>query len=126
MPTILYADHNPKALRFLTSVFEMCGYTVLTACDPCHALALVEAASFDVAILDYALPEMSSAWLVKQIRRIKPSVPVLLYSRRSAVCKEDLRLFDAFVTKGESVEVLLGKLQDLLRPLEWREESSAN
>lgn len=114
-PTIFYADGNPKALRFLASVFEMCGYTVLTASEPCQALALVETASFDVAILDYELSETSSPCLAKQIRRIKPSVPVLLYSRRCAVHQDDLRFFDGFVTRTENIDVLLRKLEELLR-----------
>ena len=116
MPTIFYADNNPKALRFLASVFEMCGYTVLTASEPCQALALVETAAFDLAILDYELPDTSSTLLTKEIRRIKPSVPVLLYSRRTAVYEEDLRLVDGLVAKSDNIDVLLRKLQDLLRP----------
>jgi hypothetical protein len=31
VPTILYVDDNPKALRMHSAVFQMCGFRVVTA-----------------------------------------------------------------------------------------------
>lgn len=42
VPTILYVDDSPKALRLLGSVFQMRGYTVLTADDPRRFVAVYD------------------------------------------------------------------------------------
>lgn len=114
VPTILYVDDSPKALRLLGSVFQICGYTVLTADDPRKALTMTETMEFDLAVLDYQLPHMSGAALARDIRRLRPEVPLLLFSAMVTLPERELGAVDDFVAKGESVDLLLSKIRGLL------------
>jgi len=114
VPTILYVDDSLKALRLLSSVFQMCGYAVLTADDPHKALAMAETIEFDLAVLDYQLPHMSGATLARYIRHVKPEVPLLLFSAMVTLPEDELSAVDDFVAKGESVDLLLNKVRRLL------------
>ena len=115
VPTILYVDDNQKALRMLGAVFQMCGFTVVTAQDPGTALAMAETVAFDLAVLDYLLPDMNGALLAMHIRRVKPDVPLLLFSKIFSLPAEERCLVDEFVSKGESIDLLLYKVRRLLK-----------
>jgi CheY-like chemotaxis protein len=114
MPIILCVDDSCRALRMLSSVFQMCGFSVLTAECPTHALSLVETTQFDLAVLDYEMPGLLGTALAREIRRIKPAVPILLHSGSVLIPEDELDAVDAFSAKGESVESFLFKVRELL------------
>jgi len=115
VPTILYVDDSPKALRLLSSVFQMCRYVVLTADDPRKALAMAETIEFDLAVFDYQLPHMSGVALARHIRRLRPEVPLLLFSAMVTLPEDELGAVDEVVAKGESLDLLLNKVRRLLK-----------
>ena len=116
MLTVLCVDDNPKALRLLASVFQMCGYGVLTSDDPWKALELARRTPFDLVVLDYELPHMSGIALARRMKSLRPGVPLVLYSGSVSVTDEELRIVDAYVAKDETIDVLLHKLRTLLGP----------
>lgn len=115
MPTILCVDDSPKTLRLLGSILQLCGYSVLTARDPDAALKLAGLKRFDLAILDYQLPNRSGTSLAKAIKRVKPQIPIMLFSGAISLAIGELSDVDACVSKGESVDVMLHKVRNLLR-----------
>ena len=78
--TVFYVDDNPKSSRLLSSVLEECGFRVITKNDPIEALALCKRTYFDVALLDYEMPQMSGSKLAQEIKYLVPDVPVVLIS----------------------------------------------
>jgi DNA-binding response OmpR family regulator len=114
MKTILCVDDHPGALSLLKSVFQKCGFAVFTAGDPLEAIASAEQTTFDLAVLDYELPNMSGISLAKSLRRIKPLVPLVLFSGCLSITDEELSAVDAYVAKGENINILLAKVRDLL------------
>jgi CheY-like chemotaxis protein len=114
MPTILCVDDSCRALRMLSSVLRMCGFGVLTAECPIHALSLAETTQFDLAVLDYEMPGLFGTALAREIRRIKPAVPILLHSGSVLIPEDELAAVDACSAKGESVESFLHKVRELL------------
>jgi len=79
---VLLVDDDRIVREFMTELLESWGLSV-TACDrPLEARALAERndIQFDVAICDYIMPEMTGLDLARELRTLRPSLPVLLYS----------------------------------------------
>ncbi len=116
MATILCVDDSPKTLRLLSSILEWCGYRVLTSRDPDAALRMARLSPFDLAILDYQLPNGNGTSLAKAIKKMKPDVPIMLFSGALPVTTDELDAVDECVSKGESVDDMLYKVRELLQP----------
>ena len=114
MPTILCVDDNRETLRTLSSLFHVCGFSVLTAERPADALALVKTIRFDLVVLDYEMPGLTGTACAQKVRQIQPRVPILLYSGSVSIPEAELDAVDACSAKGESVDSLLCKVRDLL------------
>jgi CheY-like chemotaxis protein len=83
--SIFYVDDNPKSRRLLTSVIRSCGFEVVSSGDPMQALSRIRTTSFDLALLDYQMPNLTGAQLAQKIKSTKPEVPVVLISGFSAL-----------------------------------------
>ena len=114
--TVLYVDDNPKSSRLLTSVLEECGFRVITKNDPIEALALCKRTYFEVALLDYEMPQMSGAKLAQEIKYLVPDVPVVLISGRTTLPSSELAFVDAHFGFGTVLDDLLWTMRILVRP----------
>jgi CheY-like chemotaxis protein len=79
---VLLVDDDRIVREFMTELLESWGLSV-TACDrPLEARALAERTDlqFDVAICDYIMPQMTGLNLARELRTLRPTLPVLLYS----------------------------------------------
>jgi CheY-like chemotaxis protein len=114
--TVLYVDDNPKSSRLLTSVLEECGFRVIAKNDPHEALALCKRTYFDVALLDYEMPEMSGAKLAQEIKFLVPDVSVVMISGKSFLPPSELVFVDAHFGFGTSLDDLLWTMRILSRP----------
>src|SRR5208283_1622091 len=114
--TVFYVDDNPKSSRLLSSVLEECGFRVISKNDPLEALALCKRTCFDVALLDYEMPEMSGAKLAQEIKFLVPDVPVVLISGKSTLPPTELAFVDAHFGFGTSLDDLLWTMRILTRP----------
>lgn len=114
--TVFYVDDNPKSSRLLTSVLEECGFRVITKNDPIEALALCRRTYFDVALLDYEMPQMSGSKLAQEIKYLVPDVPVVLISSRASLPSSELAFVDAHFGFGTALDDLLWTMRILARP----------
>jgi CheY-like chemotaxis protein len=114
--TVFYVDDNPKSSRLLSSVLEECGFRVITKNDPQEALALCKRTYFDVALLDYEMPQMSGAKLAQEIKFLVPDVPVVLISGKTALPSAELAFVDAHFGFGTSLDDLLWTMRILSHP----------
>ena len=64
--------------------FEELGYRVSAAACCNEALALAEDHSFDLALLDYNLPDGIGTELMKKLHHRFPKLPIILYSGRAS------------------------------------------
>ena len=67
---ILIVDDEADIVDLLTDVLSGEGYTVDAAPDAAAALELIRANIYDVAILDFNLPDMDGVMLHRQIRQV--------------------------------------------------------
>ncbi|MGA2981140.1 MAG: response regulator [Terriglobales bacterium] len=114
--TVFYVDDNPKSSRLLSSVLEECGFRVITKNDPIEALALCKRTYFDLALLDYEMPQMSGAKLAQEIKYLVPDVPVVLISGRASLPPSELAFVDAHFGFGTVLDDLLWTMRILVQP----------
>jgi CheY-like chemotaxis protein len=80
--TLLLVDDDPTVLTVTVQLLEMFGYTILTATDGVEAVEVFEAHRDEIRIVvtDLMMPRMNGREAIKQIRRQKPDLPVILTS----------------------------------------------
>ncbi|HVO81219.1 MAG TPA: response regulator [Terriglobales bacterium] len=76
-----------------------------------------KATDIDAVISDYQMPGMNGAELAAEIKRCKPTLPVIMITGRQPVPEEAPHLVDAALAKGEPVDRILNQLQILLGAL---------
>jgi DNA-binding NtrC family response regulator len=89
-PRILVADDDPDVLTALRVLLRAEGYEVEAATSPALALTAVEAADFDVALLDlnYARDTTSGGEgleLIQRLRAVDPTLPVVVMTAWGSV-----------------------------------------
>jgi CheY-like chemotaxis protein len=110
-PIILCVDDSATHLWLRAKVLEQNGYAVLRATSASRALQLLRQNAISLVLSDHMLSETSGLELARQIKRINPHVPVVLYSGAPPPSMEGV---DCFIIKGEPVTHFLAIIRDLL------------
>jgi CheY-like chemotaxis protein len=79
---ILYIDDDEAMVFLLTRLLERHGYRVSGYTDAREALAAVRAkpGEFDLAVSDFNMPRMSGLDVARELREIRPDLPVVVIS----------------------------------------------
>lgn len=117
---LLCIDDEPTGLLVRKLLLETVGYNVLTARSGPEAFEVISSHPVDAVILDYYMPGMHGGQVAMRLRQIKPTVPILMLSAYVSLPTDALQCVDAFVTKGQSPDVLLGSVEALLHEREHR------
>ncbi len=113
---ILVVDDEQPVRRFCERALTQLGYTVHSAGHPADALALIKADpnAFDIIMTDHLLPDMSGLNLARRIRKIRPDVPVILFTGFSQdVSSADIR--KAGIREVVAKPVIISQLAETLR-----------
>jgi CheY-like chemotaxis protein len=108
---ILCIDDNELALQVRKTVLEQNGFTVVTAHDAPSALELFKTAAIDLVLSDHVLKGTTGVEIAKEMKRLKPAVPVVLYS---GAPPETMGPVDCFILKTERPEIVMARLRDLV------------
>ena len=84
---------------------------VLGATTDIEALNILRSSTIALVISDHMLGKTAGTDLAKQIREIKPLVPILLYT---GTMPDDLAAASRFLNKGEPVETFLAVVASLI------------
>lgn len=114
--TLLCVDDETVGLGVRKIVLERQGYNVLTARDGSEGLHTFADHEVDAVVLDYYMPGMNGGVVASAMKQSKPEVPIILLSAYLTLPKTVMDSVDAFVVKGQSPEILLGKIAELTDP----------
>lgn len=118
---ILIVDDSALIRRALKLCLEqnpdwtVCG----EAADGLDALEMAQRLQPDVVVLDLSMPGMNGFEVARELKRITPSVPVLMFTSFKTPHLEIEALAagcDAVVSKSEHQQMLFDNLQRLLTP----------
>ena len=114
---VLIIEDERDIAAFIKKGLESETFTAEVAHTGEKGISLVHVHSYDVVILDFHLPDMHGAEISAAIRKIKPSLPILVLSvERSIDIKVDmLNVCDDYVTKPFSLRELIVRLRALTR-----------
>jgi two-component system, OmpR family, response regulator CpxR len=95
---ILCVDDNEQDLSVLTFTLSTNGYRVLPATDGQEALRLFSEHTVDLALVDYAMPQMNGDQLVGKLKQIAAHVPMILLGDPQKMSGQ-MHAADALVSK---------------------------
>lgn len=115
-PLILVIDDTatPAELRLLKSVLESAGYRALATRNPQRALEMARDNDVELILMECIAPVHGGPSLAKTLKRLKPEVPVVLYSGAWAPPTDVMEVADQFITKLVSIDELPGTIEELL------------
>jgi len=116
--TILIVEDDLVIRKSISQTLRQEGYEVDEASDGAQAVELLNERRFDLVISDFVMPRMDGLKVVEQVHSVSPQTPVIFLtgylSRKSA--ESLLHGMAEFVQKPVSEELLVAKVQRLLRP----------
>jgi CheY-like chemotaxis protein len=110
-PLVLCIDDNEIQLRLRAQVLEKNGFSVLQASTATRAIRLLRQRNVSLVLSDHMLGETTGTELALQIKRLKPHVPVVLYS---GAPPNSLTNVDCFIQKDEAVHTVVAIIRDLV------------
>jgi DNA-binding response OmpR family regulator len=115
---ILLVDDERQLVDALSVILKQNKYSIDCAFNGEDGLDLALAGVYDLIILDIMMPKIDGLEVLKEIRRNKIDVPVLMLSAKSEISDkiEGLNLgADDYITKPFSSDELLARVKALLR-----------
>jgi two-component system response regulator HydG len=107
---VLVVDDDPVVLRAAQEILSREGYQVVAIDDSVEALAAVKDPSFDVAVLDIKMPNLSGMDLLKALKSARPDVEVLMMTAfatvETAVEAVKAGAYDYLTKPFENIDVL--------------------
>jgi len=123
--SLFFVEDDLSFGAVLKSYLEICNYSVTWIDDGKYAITAFRAGSFDLCLLDVMLPHVDGFSIGREIRTIKPEIPMIYLTAKSL--KEDIitgyRIgADDYIVKPFDTEVLLYKIAVVLK----RSDNSEN
>ena len=122
MNPILIVDDNEQILKILTQYIEIEGWPYLTARSGEEALALFDAASPSLMLLDIMLPGIDGLQVCKHIRSIS-TIPILMITAKDEDADRILGLdigADDYIVKPFSPGEVMARIRAALRRMNER------
>ena len=114
VPTVLVADDDDRIRCLLMDTLSALGYHALGAKNGEEALSFVETEKLDLVITDVRMPKMNGIFLLKNIKRRNPLLPVLIITGYNFTYTKDQAMesgADGFLAKPFRI----GKIEELMR-----------
>ncbi len=112
-PRILVVDDDPEIVRLCEEIFSLGRYRVKGCCNGAEAVELLHSDSFDVVLLDLALPDMDGRRLLATVVGLQPWCSVVVMTAYASVesAVETMRLGALdYIEKPFSVDLLSEKV----------------
>jgi CheY-like chemotaxis protein len=109
-PLILCVDDDEGILDLLRMALEDKGYRVLTANNGPTALEAFAACPVDAVVLDYEMPGMNGGEVAREMMRIKPKVPKLLFSGNMSLSQDLATVFQGYCSKPNGLFTLTSQI----------------
>ena len=118
MAKILCIDDNGHGLNARRVLLEREGHEVTVARNGADGIKAFRRGNVDLVIVDYVMPQMNGAEVVRKIKQVSPRPPVILLSGYTETLnlEEKVKDADCILSKGtREVPELLSAVKRLLR-----------
>lgn len=107
---VLCVENHPEYMDALTYMLETAGYEVMPATTGSQALHLLTTLQVNGVLLEYDLPDVPGITVRAEMKRIKPDVPVLLFTGVGSQTPFLLRFFDSYLRNSNRPQVVFDDL----------------
>jgi len=111
--TILCIDDDKSILTICKFIFEDLGYRVLVTTSGDAGLEVFRRDCIDGVVLDYRMPGKTGGEVAREMKRLRPSVPIVLFSSITRLPDEIRPFINAFVEKGAHSEALTSTIDSV-------------
>jgi CheY-like chemotaxis protein len=108
-PSVLCIDDSPGMLMICRAILEAHGYSVLTASGAKAGLEILQQNAVNAAVIDDGLKEMDAAMLAREMRKTRPGLPVVVFTRSSSPDGGATET-EIYVAKGSGPKALLAAI----------------
>jgi CheY-like chemotaxis protein len=112
-PAVLCIDDEPDAIQIRRMLLESEGYKVFDAGTGEEGLRQFQNNQIDVVILDYWMSGMNGLVVAREIKKLQPSIPIIVLSGYCELPGEAVGIADRWILKGRSTQDLLDALAAL-------------
>lgn len=115
---VLTIEDDPAIRRGIVDALRFAGYEAIEAADGKQGLDLAVHRDYDLLLLDLVLPRGDGLEILGQLRRLRPTVPVIILTARGEEADRVRGLregADDYVVKPFSVRELLARVEAVLR-----------
>jgi two-component system response regulator FlrC len=109
---VLCVEHHAEYMGALRYMLESAGYEVMPATTGEQAIDLIRTYPVLGVLLEYDLPDAAGTAVKAEMKRIKPKVPVLLFSGVGSQTPFLLRFLDSYLRNSERQEGVFEDLDD--------------
>jgi two-component system response regulator HydG len=129
MKRILVIDDDPTFCTMLKTFLTNKGFSVKEAFSAAESLKAIRLEQFDIALSDFRLPDKDGLELLKDIRQLKPKLPVIIMTRyadiRVAIRAIKMGAYE-YVTKPINPDEILAAIRGALEKAEEESDVSSN
>ncbi len=115
---ILTIEDDPAIRRGIVDALRFAGYEPLEAGRGQQGLKMALQQEFDLLLLDLVLPECDGMFILREVRKVRPTLPVIILTARGDEGDRIQGLGDGaddYVVKPFSVKELLARVAAVLR-----------
>ena len=125
---ILVIEDDVKTAEFIAGAFGQAGYRTTICSDGETGFAAAAHGSFDAAVIDIMLPKKDGLSIIREVRSMGRTLPVIVLSARGNVDAKVLGLeagADDYLGKPFSIAELIARMQALLRRSSMQDAAAA-
>jgi DNA-binding response OmpR family regulator len=108
--TVLCIHRDPSQL----SLLQDHGYDLLTATTGSDGLRLFTSQAVDAIVLEYHLGLLDGVVVASEIKRVRPTIPIVMLADHLELPDVALKSVDALVTKSDGAHFLLATVHSVL------------
>ena len=115
---ILTIEDDPAIRRGIVDSLRFAGYETIEAANGETGLEMATGREFDLLLLDLVLPKRDGLEILREVRRLRPTLPVIVLTARGDEADRVRGLRDGaddYVVKPFSVKELLARVEAVLR-----------
>lgn len=112
---VLLVDDNAQYLALRRILLQAFGFEVTAETSPRQALRRYQLQPFDIALLDFQMPEMNGAELACELKGVRPEVPIVIISGLDRLPDDVPAGYDAFFPKTTCGFDLIRKIEAMVK-----------